>query len=1542
MASQRISGILGRKDAAGEARAYLGVFGKHPGWNDHIDDIGLETERLVQIKRVLYVEGIGGNIDAGAWDAIAEEGRLPGFDHLFIWRAGGETAMGRFWSSSDGKGRTRYPMVVCAQVRGQPVSWQVRYIAPMLERLQEGFKGADSAERVIAQAENSRRDMEAMAGGERGGTEQHERSATATLAADPAMGPDKRGMYRLLYQMERELSAFMRGGISDGTRTRVADLTPRHLRVPRCLNDESQSVMLWWRFLAENIGEGAPLVLLSPRGRAFIDILIGEPGVSQFTCVRAAEATIPLTTEIPYTFDAAFVARAEERIAGVPAEVKSDSGTKKIQQAGGSGLGGAIGKLKSAGKSGGMEPKQIAMIAGAALLGLVVIGGAIALMSSGGGKGGGSTPGGGGTPRPSGNGNTGTSGPSGTGAPGVANPNFGAAERADFAEWCGQAEWALQLRDRLAGADLSVLSGDAHLAQRVVPLLEALRSPELVIDPRRVATGGARQLAALGAAPPASAQTDDAIARTGEALRVIRGIKAGLEPSAWPARATVERVATLAREAGWTNLSAALAGVSSRVSLESAGGIGTLADVGRAAGPAARLEAAWSGYESAHRALQQAQGSTPDSRLAGLPDLLGRVEIAADAGGSSPSAIEAVTASAGRLESIAGLTGDVAKAVSDRWSAIEVPYFLASSPLEVPAGGVDEGYFRAWVQEVRRDAYSLLDSEADPRLTWDVEGRLTALARDVQGLRQAGGGIDPAEIDGLERELAGLREKFGRAGGLEWNRAGQSAVTAAVDDLERSVGAAESGYDRLTGRLSEQWERETTRLRARDGISGVTSPALTAAWVQRRDALLARFTTPDRLTVLGERVAGLEQFLTGIERGVPMPDMPRERPSVLDADALERAMRDERERTIGGLLAEAAWTGEAYEQAGLAEKMASASGRLGDWSGRVSEAASGMAHVEQLLAEGYGTTEQASIAGGGTTTIAALARSASAQAVGAAVAGVFAPIAREVDTLARIESQRDPAVLAQTAGDRASPFGVALAAWRGLGAEGSNWPATPAQLRTEGDLGRSLLARVAGLESAQRRAAIAREIPATQVERWLACATRAEVGTDPAAAREVLAARESFGVPMERLAGATRFNALCDQFARNAQAASGSSDEAALKRSASEFIVAVEALGLAPSVMASCQGWLDDVRGLAADTQAAPVLDPTTLGPGSMGWRGEELEGGQRVRFTSPDSAQTLEFVRVEAGDAPGLTEGAYICTTEMSVAVLQWATAQGDNLGRLKSFTAVSPPADSAGIKSWLFGARQGREGVVPADGWLLAGEVASGIQPWASGLTPGRPGLKTPVTQIPPAAAVGVAEWLGCRLPSGAEWAGARQRYETGNEGGPPIWNLRDNTWGTQLRHVKSVQAGGRLGIQFPDAGVFHPDGSTAKIEGQAQVVGTDDGSLFLDDVDRPRGRTLLHLVGNAAEYVTISGAGSGVGGPPQFGVVGASALSAPEDYSALQSPCAIPVDTLEFGWSDVGVRLAFSAKAEGAVAPLWRRMQRLGGAAPVLVGVAPAGGN
>src|ERR1700675_3875744 len=97
------------------ARIYFAAFGKHPAWDDHIDDIGLNTETLALTKQGLYSEGIANKLALGAWNQIESSGTAIDFDHRFVWGRDQKAVEGAIWASIDRKGRTRFPLVICAQ-----------------------------------------------------------------------------------------------------------------------------------------------------------------------------------------------------------------------------------------------------------------------------------------------------------------------------------------------------------------------------------------------------------------------------------------------------------------------------------------------------------------------------------------------------------------------------------------------------------------------------------------------------------------------------------------------------------------------------------------------------------------------------------------------------------------------------------------------------------------------------------------------------------------------------------------------------------------------------------------------------------------------------------------------------------------------------------------------------------------------------------------------------------------------------------------------------------------------------------------------------------------------------------------------------------------------------------------------------------------------------------------------------------------------------------------------------------------------------------
>lgn len=293
-------------------QVFLSAFGKHPGWGDHMDDIGLETEELVELKRILYMQGIRGNVDAGAWESIDPLQRLNGFKHLFVWKHGSELVVGRMWSSRDSKGRAQYPMIVCAHCVGLPLRWSVQNVFPQLEAIETRCIQTTSAEDVTSIIDEGRRELRRLV----------ERSkpspsaidpfpyAISRLADRPEIGPGHQGIHRILYQIDREMAAYKTGRNGGG----AAEGQARQIRVPACFESPVDSASCWIEFIGGLIDSSIPLLVFLPIGESWLDILVGWPGQQQLYCMRASNKAIPLTSDVPYDLDGEFVQRVERKI----------------------------------------------------------------------------------------------------------------------------------------------------------------------------------------------------------------------------------------------------------------------------------------------------------------------------------------------------------------------------------------------------------------------------------------------------------------------------------------------------------------------------------------------------------------------------------------------------------------------------------------------------------------------------------------------------------------------------------------------------------------------------------------------------------------------------------------------------------------------------------------------------------------------------------------------------------------------------------------------------------------------------------------------------------------------------------------------------------------------------------------------------------------------------------------------------------------------------------------------------------------------------
>ena len=300
-------------------RVWLAAFGKHPGWDDHIEDLGLETERLVWLKRRLYTEGIGGLVDAGAWEGEAD-GLLEGFSHSFVLRASDGIVVGRIWSSSDGKGRSKYPMIVCAQTKGLSFSFCAGTVMDRLRKLEEACREDKTAAGVVGALEWVRADLRTLGDSAPEASREplEPPAAISVLADEPVMGPDRHGLLRVLYRMERDFGLLLRqeGTTVSGGGTRIGSERGHHLRLPAIDAERStgDAWSVWLRFFSGRLRAGVPVMLFAGDGRDWTDAVIGEPTADALRCLRVGPSAIPLATTTPFTIDAEFVSGVDEAI----------------------------------------------------------------------------------------------------------------------------------------------------------------------------------------------------------------------------------------------------------------------------------------------------------------------------------------------------------------------------------------------------------------------------------------------------------------------------------------------------------------------------------------------------------------------------------------------------------------------------------------------------------------------------------------------------------------------------------------------------------------------------------------------------------------------------------------------------------------------------------------------------------------------------------------------------------------------------------------------------------------------------------------------------------------------------------------------------------------------------------------------------------------------------------------------------------------------------------------------------------------------------
>jgi hypothetical protein len=260
-------------------KVHVAGFGKHPAWDDHIDDIGLDTETLVLTKKLLYSQGIATQLASGAWDQIEKSGNAIGFNHRFCWSRESQTIAGAIWASSDGKGRTRFPMIVCAQADVE--GWRaIDQLLGPIDRM--GFQSKSARTPTEFRELITRLEVEIYG------------LVHAPSGTNPASEITDSQQTTILPELIT-LAACLKTRLSRGAHVSVRS-DGSHFRLASLWPGAAQNLVFWSAYLAAlGLPSSPPFLAIATNGKLWVDLIVGEPVDADFFCLRANQTALPAT-----------------------------------------------------------------------------------------------------------------------------------------------------------------------------------------------------------------------------------------------------------------------------------------------------------------------------------------------------------------------------------------------------------------------------------------------------------------------------------------------------------------------------------------------------------------------------------------------------------------------------------------------------------------------------------------------------------------------------------------------------------------------------------------------------------------------------------------------------------------------------------------------------------------------------------------------------------------------------------------------------------------------------------------------------------------------------------------------------------------------------------------------------------------------------------------------------------------------------------------------------------------------------------------------
>lgn len=966
--------------------------------------------------------------------------------------------------------------------------------------------------------------------------------------------------------------------------------------------------------------------------------------------------------------------------------------------------------------------------------------------------------------------------------------------------------------------------------------------------------------------------------------------------------------------------------------------IRSLATVGR---DAARLEAGWKSLTEATAQLAESAGSG-DAMVQRLLGSASDAVSTADGTEGLSVVIATIERWAAMLKGAAAIVAEHGEKEID-WSALSAREGLSGVYASAESGALDAEQVGRWVEAIKDQEYWRV---TDPRPVFAAESELESANRALASIDAFEQEQSQDEIAAIQLEIATVRERVAKAEGLPWIRRNREAVLAEVAATKAEAARSHDAARELRDNLTKSAQEQIAKWMAEDPATLTSVAAIREKWSTTRGALSVRLEpsitgspSPLRAALRNARrvlfwdedprtgQARADGWASRLEAwGAAAPDT---RPASWDEGAWSSAIEARREAMARELIKSIeGWDFTSrLDRWERFDQVRSAEDRVWDdadaWAAKTREMASDFARVEILRDRWFGYEEAAPDDG---PTIRAISerweRDESMVGSLRCVAVVAADAARlkAIPTAPRAD-------MVGIASSAAEAGWARFAAWRAIGDPRASdaWPSGASELAVEFATRTELLTQAGSLSEVSRRQSLVEEIEGSGPVRWstaLLHGGRADI-------EAVMESRERMGVQsgVPGLDPRAAANITIHEFASGIRG----QEEDAAKAMATTMMARVRSLLTTADTSADLStrlSKLDQTLGGGVTRKSLSEILKEN-GPGKHAeFRIQSMQGGEDG-FSAPTSityvskgSLVLEFVRVNDSEV----EPVYVSTHEMSIAKAGALLAiyPGGVRRAGRTWYQLEAENDPEGVITWELRVSRIVPFSVGPNGWWSVDNVGA-AEAFPAGMTaPAPPTAETPIQWIEPATIESLAETIGCRLPTSAEWklALAMERRQSAASGQTLGANLRDSTFSAFTAHVTELRQRATVrSLEYPHRETYDP----GDLRGNAisePATSDNDGSLWFESQTHAgRGVVFKHLVGNVAEFVSDS-----PGTKAGYGIIGGSAMSVSREVEAVTPAKS---DT---SFADVGGRLAFSLK--DLKPPMWAALlQDLGDPVPYI---------